>query len=161
MSDNVETTNARRWLALLVALWAGLTLVRWLAALPITEPRIFQDELLHWQMAKEIARHQPFLLFGRSVDTPAVLYPAILSIVFQATDARMAFDLARGVNAALLCAVVFLLMASLGSSPHRPSPSRQPRLQPWCPEASFPRSSWRKASTTRFSCCPAGCVFDF
>jgi len=107
MSDNVEPMNARRWLALLVALWAGLTLVRWLAALPITEPRIFQDELLHWQMAKEIARHQPFLLFGRSVDTPAVLYPAILSIVFQATDARMAFDLARGVNAALLCAVVF------------------------------------------------------
>jgi hypothetical protein len=91
-----------------MALWAGLTGVRWAAALPITEPRIFQDELLHWQLAKAFARHEPFVLFGHGLrDYPAVLYPAILSLVFHVADAGRAFDLARGLNAALLGSVVF------------------------------------------------------
>jgi len=91
----------------LLWLWLGLTGVRWLAALPITEPRIFRDELLHWEMAKAVVAHQPFLLFGQPVDTPAVLYPILLSVVFWADQARLAFDLARGINAACLSAVVF------------------------------------------------------
>ena len=97
-----------RTLVRLIGLWAALTGVRWLAALPITEPRIFQDELLHWQLAKAFALHEPFVLFGHSIrDYPAVLYPAILSLVFHLADAGRAFDLARGVNSALFSAVVF------------------------------------------------------
>jgi hypothetical protein len=33
-----------------VALWLGLAAARWLAALPVVQPRIFRDELLHWQL---------------------------------------------------------------------------------------------------------------
>ena len=88
-------------------LWLGVMAVRWLAALPITEPRIFRDELLHWEMAKAFIAHQPFLLFGQPVDTPAVLYPVVLSAVFWVDHARIAFDLARGINAACMTAVIF------------------------------------------------------
>ena len=84
----------------LLCLWLGTTGLRWLIALPITEPRIFRDELLHWEMAKAVVAHQPFLLFGQPVDTPAVLYPLVLSVVFWVDHARLAFDLARGINAA-------------------------------------------------------------
>jgi dolichyl-phosphate-mannose-protein mannosyltransferase len=91
----------------LLCLWLGCTSLRWLIALPITEPRIFRDELLHWEMAKAVVAHQPFVLFGQPVDTPAVLYPVVLSVVFWVDHARLAFDLARGINAACLSAVVF------------------------------------------------------
>ena len=91
----------------LLCLWLGTTGLRWLIALPITEPRIFRDELLHWEMAKAVVAHQPFLLFGQPVDTPAVLYPMVLSVVFWVDHARLAFDLARGINAACVSAVVF------------------------------------------------------
>src|SRR6185437_9188496 len=98
---------SRRPAARLAGLWAILTALRWLAALPITEPRIFRDELLHWQMAKAFAAHQPFLFMGHPVDSPAVLYPAALSIVFHLTDPRLSFLLAQGLNAAFASAVVF------------------------------------------------------
>jgi len=91
----------------LVGLWAILTALRWLAALPIAEPRIFRDELLHWQMAKAFAAHQPFLFIGQTIDYPAFLYPAALSLVFHLGSARLAFDLAQGLNAAFASAVVF------------------------------------------------------
>jgi hypothetical protein len=98
---------SRRPAARLAGLWVILTALRWLAALPITEPRIFRDELLHWQMAKAFAAHQPFLFMGHPVDSPAVLYPAALSIVFHLTDPRLSFLLAQGLNAAFASAVVF------------------------------------------------------
>jgi len=98
---------SRRPAARLAGLWGILTALRWLAALPITEPRIFRDELLHWQMAKAFAAHQPFLFMGQPVDSPAVLYPAALSIVFHLTDPRLSFLLAQGLNAAFASAVVF------------------------------------------------------
>ena len=93
--------------ARIAALWAILTALRWLAALPITEPRIFRDELLHWQMAKAFAAHHPFLFMGQPVDSPAVLYPAALSLVFHLADPRLSFVLAQGLNAAFASAVVF------------------------------------------------------
>ncbi|HZE75286.1 MAG TPA: glycosyltransferase family 39 protein [Gemmatimonadales bacterium] len=93
--------------AQLSGLWAVLTALRWLAALPIAEPRIFRDELLHWQMAKAFAAHQPFLFIGQAIDYPAFLYPAALSLVFHLGSARLAFDLAQGLNAAFASAVVF------------------------------------------------------
>lgn len=93
--------------AQLSGLWAILTALRWLAALPIGEPRIFRDELLHWQMAKAFAAHQPFLFIGQAIDYPAFLYPAALSLVFHLGSARLAFVLAQGLNAAFASAVVF------------------------------------------------------
>lgn len=99
---------ATRALVALLGLWGALAGIRWLAALPITEPRIFRDELLHWQLAQAFAHREPFTLFGESLrDYPAVLYPAILSLVFHVADGVRAFDLARGLNAMLVGAVVF------------------------------------------------------
>ncbi|HET7601307.1 MAG TPA: glycosyltransferase family 39 protein [Gemmatimonadales bacterium] len=91
----------------LVWLWAALTAARWLAAWPITEPRIFRDELLHWQMAKAYAFHQPVVLFGEAIHYPAVLYPALLSPLFLVATPRAAFHLAQALNAAAVSAVVF------------------------------------------------------
>ncbi|HLQ23681.1 MAG TPA: hypothetical protein VK132_10770 [Gemmatimonadales bacterium] len=99
--------TAGRPYARLVGLWGVITALRWLAALPITEPRIFRDELLHWEMAKAFAAHQPFVFFGHPIDYPAFLYPAVLSLVFHVAHGRLAFDLARGLNAALMSAAVF------------------------------------------------------
>src|SRR6185437_5419678 len=98
---------SRRSAARLAGVWAILTALRWLAALPITEPRIFRDELLHWQMAKAFTAHHPFLFMGHPVDSPAVLYPAALSLVFHLADPRVSFVLAQGLNAAFVSAVVF------------------------------------------------------
>lgn len=102
MRPRIEHPAAR-----LTILWAALAGLRWIAALPIVEPRIFRDELLHWQLAKAIAAHQPFTFFGQPLDYPAVLYPAAISVVFHAVDGRAAFDLVRGLNAAFVSAVVF------------------------------------------------------
>ncbi|HEX5387997.1 MAG TPA: glycosyltransferase family 39 protein [Gemmatimonadales bacterium] len=99
--------NAAGTAARLVGLWALSSAARWLAAMPIVEPRIFRDELIHWQMARAFAFHEPFVLFGQVVHYPAVLYPAVLSVAFSAGDARAAFDVAQAVNAMLVSAVVF------------------------------------------------------
>jgi hypothetical protein len=80
--------------------------LRWLAALPITEPRIFRDELLYWQMAKAFAVHQPFLFFSQLIDYPAILYPTLISVAFHLNQ-MAAFHLAQGLNALLVSAVVF------------------------------------------------------
>ncbi len=98
----ISARNAAR----LAGLWALLTGLRWLAALPITEPRIFRDELLHWQMAKAFALHQPFRFFGHPIDYPAILYPALISVAFHLNDTA-AFHLAQGLNAVLISAVVY------------------------------------------------------
>jgi hypothetical protein len=58
-------------------------------------------------MAKAFAAHKPFLFMGHVIDYPAVLYPVALSLVFHVADGRLAFDLARGLNAVLVSAVVF------------------------------------------------------
>ncbi|HEX7980848.1 MAG TPA: hypothetical protein VF461_19740 [Gemmatimonadaceae bacterium] len=48
-----------RELAQVVALWLALAAVRWLAALPVVQPRIFRDELLHWQLARSFVTLRP------------------------------------------------------------------------------------------------------
>jgi hypothetical protein len=54
-----------------VGLWFVLAILRWLAALPVRQPRIFRDELLHWQLAQSFVTHRPFLVSGEVVDYPA------------------------------------------------------------------------------------------
>ena len=70
----------RREGAQLFGLWLLLAALRWLAALPVRQPRIFRDELVHWQLAQSFVSHRPFLVSGEVVDYPAVLYPALLSL---------------------------------------------------------------------------------
>jgi hypothetical protein len=79
--------------------------------LPVVQPRIFRDELLHWQLARSFVTHQPFLVSGQVVDYPAVLYPAILSLGLHGTDLHLAFHLAQGLNALMVSAVVFFAYA--------------------------------------------------
>ena len=101
----------RREGAQVVGLWLGLALLRWLAALRVTQPRIFRDELLHWQLAQSFVTHRPFLVSGKAVDYPAVLYPALLSLGLHTGDAHLAFHLAQGLNALMVSAVVFFAYA--------------------------------------------------
>jgi hypothetical protein len=91
----------------LVGLWLGLAALRWLAALPVRQPRIFRDELLHWQLAQSFVTHRPFLVSGEAVDYPAILYPAVLSLGLHVGDAHLAFQLAHLLNALMMSAVVF------------------------------------------------------
>jgi hypothetical protein len=101
----------RRELAQVAGLWLGLAALRWLAALPVVQPRIFRDELLHWQLARSFVTHRPFLVSGQVVDYPAVLYPAILSLGLHGTDLHRAFHYAQGLNALMMSAVVLFAYA--------------------------------------------------
>lgn len=104
-------STSRREGAQVVGLWLVLALLRWLAALRVTQPRIFRDELLHWQLAQSFVTHRPFLVSGEAVDYPAVLYPALLSLGLHTSDAHLAFHLAQGLNALMVSAVVFFAYA--------------------------------------------------
>ncbi|MFL5619131.1 MAG: glycosyltransferase family 39 protein [Gemmatimonadaceae bacterium] len=97
----------RRERAQLFGLWLGLAALRWLAALPVRQPRIFRDELLHWQLAQSFVSHRPFLVSGEVVDYPALLYPALLSLGLHIGDAHLAFQVAHALNALMVSAVVF------------------------------------------------------
>ena len=100
-----------RELAQVSGLWLVLAAARWLAALPVVQPRIFRDELLHWQLARSFVTHKPFLISGQVVDYPAVLYPAILSLGLHGADLHRAFHVAQGLNALMMSAVVFFAYA--------------------------------------------------
>jgi hypothetical protein len=97
----------RRDGAQLFGLWLGLAALRWLAALPVRQPRIFRDELLHWQLAQSFVTHRSFLVSGEAVDYPALLYPAVLSLGLHVGNAHLAFQLAHLLNALMMSAVVF------------------------------------------------------
>ena len=111
----------RREGAQLFGLWIGIAALRWLAALPVRQPRIFRDELLHWQLAQSFVTHRPFLVAGEVVDYPAILYPALLSIGLHVGDQHAAFQLAHVLNALMMSAVVlaaYALGRELGGQPH-------------------------------------------
>jgi hypothetical protein len=95
----------------LFGLWLVLAALRWLAALPVRQPRIFRDELLHWQLAQSFVTHQPFLVSGEAVDYPAVLYPALLSLGLHVGDPHLAFQIAHLLNALMISAVAFAAYA--------------------------------------------------
>jgi hypothetical protein len=101
----------RREGAQLFGLWLVLAALRWLAALPVRQPRIFRDELLHWQLAQSFVTHRPFLVSGEVVDYPAVLYPALLSLGLHIADPHLAFQVAHALNALMVSAVVFAAYA--------------------------------------------------
>jgi hypothetical protein len=104
-------STRRRELGQVTVLWLGLAALRWLAALPVVQPRIFRDELLHWQLARSFVTHRPFLVSGQVVDYPAVLYPAVLSLGLHGADLHRAFHLAQGLNALMMSAVVLFAYA--------------------------------------------------
>ena len=95
----------------LFGLWLLLATLRWLAALPVRQPRIFRDELVHWQLAQSFVSHRPFLVSGEVVDYPAVLYPALLSLGLRVGDPHLAFQIAHALNALMVSAVVLAAYA--------------------------------------------------
>jgi hypothetical protein len=111
-------SGSRREGAQLFGLWLVLAALRWLAALPVRQPRIFRDELLHWQLAQSFVSHRPFLVSGEVVDYPAVLYPALLSLGLHIGDPHLAFQIAHALNALMVSAVVlaaYALAREIGS----------------------------------------------
>jgi len=104
-------STRRRERAQVTGVWLALSALRWLAALPVVQPRIFRDELLHWQLARSFVTHRPFLVSGQVVDYPAVLYPAILSLGLHGANLHRAFHFAQGLNALMTSAVVFFAYA--------------------------------------------------
>jgi hypothetical protein len=108
----------RREGAQLAGLWLVLAAIRWIAALPVRQPRIFRDEVVHWQLAQSFVTHRPFLVSGEVVDYPAVLYPALLSLGLHVGDPHLAFQLAHALNALMVSAVVlaaYALAREIGS----------------------------------------------
>ena len=101
----------RREAAQLFGLWLGIAALRWIAAIPVRQPRIFRDELLHWQLAQSFVSQRPFLVAGEAVDYPAVLYPALLSLGLHVGDAHLAFQLAHALNALMMSAAVLAAYA--------------------------------------------------
>jgi hypothetical protein len=100
--------------------WLLLATLRMLAALPITQPRIFRDELLHWQLARSLATGTRLLAFGQPVDYPAMLYPSLLGPAFLARDPHVAFHVAQSLNALMVSAVVLSTYALARElAPHR------------------------------------------
>jgi hypothetical protein len=95
---------SRREGAQLTAVWLAIAALRWLAALPLNQPRIFRDELLHWQLARSFALGKAFLVSGQVVDYPAVLYPSLLGPAFLASNPHVAFHVAQGLNALMFSA---------------------------------------------------------
>ena len=96
---------SRREGAQLTVVWLVIATLRWLAALPLHQPRIFRDELLHWQLARSFALGKAFLVSGQVVDYPAVLYPSLLGPAFLASNPHVAFHVAQGLNALMFSAV--------------------------------------------------------
>jgi hypothetical protein len=95
----------RRETAQLTGVWLALAMLRWLAALPLNQPRIFRDELLHWQLARSFALGKAFLVSGQAADYPAVLYPSLLGPAFLAPNPHAAFHVAQLLNALMFSAV--------------------------------------------------------
>ena len=93
--------------AQVTGLWVVLSVLRWLAALPINQPRIFRDEFVHWTLGRSFAFHIPFTLSRERIDYPAVVYPSLLRPVFLVGDPHVGFHLAQGLNAFMVSAVVF------------------------------------------------------
>lgn len=108
MLKRLQRTTGRAGMATLFlpAIWLAFSAVRWLLALPIDQP-LLVDETLYWQMARSFLAQGSFHVFGIPYDTPAVLYPILLSPLFLTGDPGASFDLARGLNAALASSVVF------------------------------------------------------
>jgi hypothetical protein len=94
----------RREGAQLTTVWLVLAALRWLAALPLDQPRIFRDELLHWQLARSFALGEAFLVSGQAAGYPAVLYPSLLGPAFLAPDPHVAFHIAQALNALMFSA---------------------------------------------------------
>ena len=108
----------RREGAQLLGVWLVLAALRWIAALPVRQPRIFRDEVVHWQLAQSFVSHRPFLVSGEVVDYPAVLYPALLSLGLHVGDPHLAFQLAHALNALMVSGVAlaaYALAREMGS----------------------------------------------
>lgn len=94
---------------LLVALlWAGAGLIVYWMTRGIVLPRRFQDEFLFWALAKSFAHGDGLTWRGTHVGVQAWLYPVLIAPVFRiASGVQSQYDLVKGVNSALVCAVVF------------------------------------------------------
>jgi hypothetical protein len=106
--------TARRWLAALTRVPAVVALtgivmlaaaLRILLVRPETEPKVFGDEVLYTELAKNIALHGRPLLRGHLELGYSVLYPLFLSPAYRlASDGAGAFAAAKSMNAVAMAA---------------------------------------------------------
>jgi len=84
----------------LTAIVSVAAAVRVLLARPETEPKVFGDEVIYTQLAKNIAQHGVPLLGGQVEIGYSVLYPAFLSPAYRfASDGAAAFAAVKTMNA--------------------------------------------------------------
>jgi hypothetical protein len=107
LSQRVDTqerclTDGATWVALttIVCLAAG---VRVLLVRAETEPKVFGDEVIYTDLAKNIAQHGLPLLRGHVEIGYSVLYPLFLSSAYRfASDGAAAFATAKVMNAVVM-----------------------------------------------------------
>lgn len=92
---------------LLTALWLACTLVRFIAAMFVTSPRIFDDELRYWTLASSFHHGQHFFSYNVYYDIPSQLYSILLSPIFAAGDTNVEYHLAKLLSSLMFCSVVF------------------------------------------------------
>ncbi len=93
---------------ILLALFAGSTLLRAIFGLLIRQPRIYGDELTYWHMAGSFHTDGSLRFMGHAWDFPSALYPILVSGVLYVNDLFLAYDLARVLNALLVSSIVFV-----------------------------------------------------
>jgi hypothetical protein len=94
-------------LTLLTTLWLAASVCRFVAAMLISSPVIFGDELTYWSLARSFHVSGQFLLHNTHSDFPAVLYSILLSPLFGMGDSRTAFALTKLVSSLEWNATVF------------------------------------------------------
>jgi hypothetical protein len=93
--------------AVLTVLWLGSAIVRFAAALLVTSPSIFTDELTYWSLARSFHHGAHFFAYNNPYDIPAQLYSILLSPLFGTGSSTIVYIFAKLLSSLMLCAVVF------------------------------------------------------
>lgn len=110
LSEPEAQVPGRRWRELwfVVALWVIASALTVVLALGVVTPRRFVDEFLYWGVAKSLAAGTGFSWRGAPAGGGIWLYPVVIAPAFKLADSVASqYEVARTINSAMICAVVF------------------------------------------------------
>jgi hypothetical protein len=93
--------------AILTVIWLASSIIRFAAAIVITSPSIFGDELTYWSLARSFHHGAPFVAYNGFYDIPAQLYSVLLSPLFGTGNSTTVYTFAKLLSSLVLCSVVF------------------------------------------------------
>lgn len=104
-----EPTRAggRRTWIVLACIYAGAVVYHVLNSLGHRTPAVFTDELLFAKLAQSLAAGDGFVLRGEAYFFPSPVAVFAQAVAWLAGDAELAYELAKGLNAALMATAVF------------------------------------------------------